>query len=205
MAEGEAAPEAEAPKKKGMKGMIIKIVPLLLVALVVAKMTVLKPPPLTSEQKKTKAAVAERTLEIKCSLANSQTPPLPLDPKTGHPMPTDKQNTPPTTAEPVSDAGPILTMDSVTVNLAGDGSHFLKMGVGFQMPPKTVIDTVKTDNPGTPALSYLISVMRTKTMDDLQKPLEPLREQLGYQICVNPALNDGGSITTIYFADFVAQ
>ncbi len=202
MAEGESVEEAEGKKKGGIKGWIIKLVPLLLIVGLVLKMTVLKPPPPTAAQLKAQKAVAERTLEIKCSLANNRTPPAPLGPDGNAPKDTKTATTVATT--PATAEGPILSVDSVTTNLA-DGK-FIKFGIGLQLPAGTVVDTVKTDNPGAPAVSFILAQLRKKSVSDLgPQSLEPLREQLGYQICTDEKLNAGGKITTIYFTDFVTQ
>ncbi len=216
MAEGEAAEAApvEEKKKGGMKGMIIKIIPLLLIAFVVAKMTVLKPPPPTPVQLAAKHAVAERLLEIKCSKANGKVPPPPLDeailiaagghvPKEGEvPTPTTVTTLP--GAEAHEPAGPVLVLDPVTVNLA-DG-HFLKMAVGFQLPHGALLKELEEENPATPALAFVLEQMRKKTTKQLgPKELPHLREDLGYQICVNAEMNAHEQISTIYFTDFVTQ
>ena len=77
--------EKGAKKAKAKRGeeegrhqeLIIKIVPLVLIALVVAKMTVLKPPPPTAAQVKAKAAATKLALDTKCALANGMKPPKP--------------------------------------------------------------------------------------------------------------------------------
>jgi flagellar FliL protein len=207
VAEGEAAPVEEPTKKKGMKGMIIKIIPLLLIALVVAKMTVLKPPPLTEAQKEAKEAKATYVLESLCAAANGLQPPK--APKIVSEVAPDPK-APTTTVPPPSTEGPVLTVDSVTVNLA-DG-HFLKVGLGFQLAMGQVAETAKADNMGAGALNYVLTELRKKTTANLgPKDLEPLRQQLGYAVCAsdgkgaNKSMKYEGKILTIYFTDFVSQ
>jgi flagellar basal body-associated protein FliL len=99
---------------------------------------------------------------------------------------------------------PVLSLDSVTVNLA-DG-HLLKFGLGLQFPVGTVVDdTFKGDGPGAPALNYVITTLSQKSMGDLKGNIEQLRRQLGDDICKDPTLNAGGKISTIFFVDFVMQ
>ena len=201
MAEGEGEAEAPAEEKKGSKKkLILMIVGLLVVGYVVASMTVLKAPPLTPAQKAAKAAAAKTALEAKCALANGLTPPAPKADKA------DKTTTTTVAPEPPA-GGPVLTIDSITINLADPGhNHFLKLGLGIQLPEGTAIDTVKIDNPGAPALNHVIQALQTKTVDDLgPNAMGPLQSKLGYEICTNPQLNYGGKITAIYFTDFVAQ
>lgn len=202
MPEGEGEAAAPEEKKGGKKKLIMMIVLILVIGGVAAKMTVLAPPPLTPAQKAAKADAAKKALEAKCAIANGLKPPADKSAKAS-----DSKATTTTVAPPAPTAGAILQLDSVTINLADPGnSHFLKLGLALQMPAGTAIDTVKLDNPGAPALNHVIQVLRTKTVADLgPNALGPLQSQLGYEVCTDPALNDDGLITAIYFTDFVAQ
>jgi len=210
VAEGEDTEVAEGdePKKKGSKKkLIIMIVVLLLIGYEAASMTILKPPPPTPAQIEAKKAKEKNALETKCALANGLTPPPPL-PDTNAKSAKDTNGTTTTTllteATPAGESLPVLVLDPVTINLADN--KFLKLGVGFQFPAKTLVDTIKVENPGAAALSYVITSMRKKASTELgPNALEPLRQQLGYQICTNPDLNGGGKILTIFFTDFVYQ
>jgi len=198
VAEAEAAATEDGEKKKGgKKGLIIKIIPMLLVALVVAKMTVLKPPPLTPKQKADKTALAQFTLESTCAVANEF--PLPKIPKTYGPPPTTT-TTLPGSETPV--VGPVLQIDSKTLNL-GNG-HFLKYGMGVQLPPKSVPDDVdKAENWGALASQTFLNTFSNMSLDDALSAdgREKLRHEIGYDVCVASE----GKASTVYFTEFVAQ
>jgi flagellar FliL protein len=195
VAEGEAAADAEEPKKGSKKKMIIMVVGFLLIALIAAKMTVLKPPPLTKAQMEAKEAATKYALEVKCAVANRV--PLPKPPEGVKGTAATPDTTP-------AKLGSVLALDSVTVNLA-DG-HFLKFGVGIQFAPGVVIETVKPENPGAAAVNYVLTQLRTKSTGDLgPKSLEPLQAQYGYAICSDEKMNFEGKILGIYFTDFVSQ
>ena len=187
---------AEGEKKRGgAKGLIIKIVPLVLIALVIAKMTVLKPPPPTATQVKTKAAATKLALDTKCALANTleapKAPPV-TDPA--------KKATTPTTMAPLS--GPVLELDSKTVNL--DGSHFLKIGVSLQLPAKSVPDTVKdTENWGSMTSQLVLDTFSGRSFAELSDDAfrEKLQHQIGDEVCEKTE----GKVVTTYFIDFVMQ
>jgi flagellar basal body-associated protein FliL len=223
-AEAAEAPEEEEEKKKGgIKKLLIKVIPLLLVAYFIATKTVLAPPPPTPAQLAIKAKVDERALEIKCAHANHKTAPKPLDPKTGEEISSSAKKSSESEGEteaaegehevpePTHAAGPILKLDAVTINLQGGG--YLKVGIGLQFPHGAGAaghgatgGSLEDGNPGVPALDHVLSEMRKKSKTDLgPKELEHLREDLGYTICVNPKLNAGGQIETLYFTDFVYE
>ena len=190
--------EAEDGAKKGKKGLIIKIVLLLVVGLVIAKMTVLKPPPPTPAQKNFNEANAEYILKMTCAVPNLQ--PLPKAPKPLTNAPTTSTTAPPEEPDPL--VGPELDIDSKTLNLAGD--HFLKIGVAVQLPPKSVPDEVeKTENWGGITGQAVIDAFSGKSMDEIrpEKAREDLRHQIGYDVC----LKSEGKALTVYFTEFVAQ
>ena len=192
--EGESAPEEEK-KKGGAKKLIIKIVPLVLIALVVAKMTILKPPPPTPAQVKAKAAATKLALDTKCALANGMKAPK-AEPVKGEAMAT---TTTTVMAEPI---GPVLEMDSKTMNL--DGSHFLKIGISLQLPVGSVPDDVKaTENWGSVASQLVIDTFSGRSFAELSN--DTLRQQLQHQIGDDVCLRTEGKVTTVYFIDFVMQ
>ncbi len=193
MAEGEIVEEEE--KKGGKKKLIIMIVVIVLVGLVVAKMTVLKPPPLTDAQQKQAATKKQYALEVKCAAENNVTPPPPPPGVAKIPLPA---------VAPVPKGTNVLSLDSVTINLADPGTHFLKVGLSLLFPAGTDITTVKDNNPGAPALNYVILQLQQKKMADL-KNVAALQTQYSYKICSDPTLNDGGLITNAFFTDFVSQ
>jgi flagellar basal body-associated protein FliL len=191
--EGEAEP-VEEKKKGGMKGLIIKIVPLLLIALVIAKMTVLKPPPPTAAQVKAKAAAAKLALDTKCAGANGLKAPK-------APAKDDKstKTTPTTKAEP---EGPVLDLDSKTMNL--DGAHFLKVGVSLQLPAGSVPDEVKVkENWGSVTSQLVIDTFSGRTFAELTS--DALRLQLQHEIGNEVCEKTGGKVVTVYLTDFVMQ
>jgi flagellar basal body-associated protein FliL len=197
MAEGEgegAAPEDEK-KKGGAKKLIIKIVPLVLIALVIAKMTVLKPPPPTAAQVAAKAAATKLALDTKCAVANSL-----KAPKAPAPKADAKAATTPTTMAPP--AGPVLELDSKTMNL--DGSHFLKIGVSLQLPMGSVPDTVKiTENWSSLVSQLTLDTFSGRTFAELSN--DGTREQLQHQMGDEVCQKTDGKVETVYFIDFVMQ
>jgi flagellar basal body-associated protein FliL len=200
MAEGQGEGEApeEEKKKGGAKKLIIKIVPLVLIALVIAKMTVLKPPPPTAAQVSAKAAATKLALDTKCADANGlkapKAPPAPETTKSA------KASTTPTTNAEL--AGPVLDLDSKTMNL--DGTHFLKIGVSLQLPAASVPDTVKiTENWGAMTGQLLIDTFSGRSFAELSS--DSLREQLQHKIGNEVCEKTDGKVVTVYFIDFVMQ
>ena len=192
--EGEAAPEAEK-KKGGAKGLIIKIVPLILIALVIAKMTVLKPPPPTAAQVKAKAVAAKLALDTKCTTANG----LPA-PKAEKQMEKKMEKTTPTTMAEAK--GPVLDIDPKTMNL--DGTHFLKVGLSLQLPAGSVPEEVKaTENWGSVASQLVIDTFSGRTFDELGN--DALRLELQHEIGNEVCEKTDGEVVTVYLTDFVMQ
>jgi flagellar basal body-associated protein FliL len=191
-AEGEGA---EEKKKGGAKKLIIKIVPLLLIALVIAKMTVLKPPPPTAAQVAAKNAATKLALDTKCALANGLKAPKAPPAKDA----ATKKTTPTTTAELV---GPVLELDSKTMNL--DGTHFLKVGISLQLPAGAVPDDIKIkENWSSVASQLVIDTFSGRSFDELSN--DTLREQLQHQIGNEVCEKTDGKVVTVYFIDFVMQ
>jgi flagellar basal body-associated protein FliL len=198
--EGEAASEgegAEAKSKGGAKKLIIKIIPLLLIALVIAKMTVLKPPPPTAAQVAAKNAATKLALDTKCALANGQK--APTQPPAKEKTKKAASTTPTTKAELT---GPVMELDSKTMNL--DGSHFLKIGISLQLPAGAVPDTVKTtENWSSVASQLVIDTFSGRSFDELSS--DTLRVQLEHQIGNEVCEKTAGKVVTVYFIDFVMQ
>jgi hypothetical protein len=185
-------------KKGGKKGLIIKIIPLLLIGLVVAKMTVLKPPPPTPQQTADKTTLAKYELETACALANEQ--PLPKIPKLQVTVAPTTTTTLPGTDAPVD--GPVLDITSKTLNL--DATHFLKYGLGVQLPLKSVPDDVaKAENWGDLTSQAMLNTFSGLSIDEVlaTSNRERFRHQIGYDVC----MKSGGKATTVYFTEFVAQ
>jgi flagellar basal body-associated protein FliL len=193
-AEGEGA---EEKKKGGAKKLIIKIVPLLLIALVIAKMTVLKPPPPTAAQVAAKNAATKLALDTKCALANGQK--APKAPPTKNAATKKASTTPTTTAEP---AGPVLELDSKTMNL--DGTHFLKIGISLQLPAGSVPDDIKIkQNWSSVASQLVIDTFSGRSFAELSN--DGLREELQHRIGNEVCTKTEGAVVTVYFIDFVMQ
>ena len=204
--EGESATEgegedAEGKQKGGAKKLIIKIVPLLLIALVIAKMTVLKPPPPTAAQVAAKNAATKLALDTKCALANGQKAPTP--PPVKDAKDTAKKAAAPTTPTTKPElTGPVMELDSKTMNL--DGSHFLKIGISLQLPAGAVPDTVKTtENWSSVASQLAIDTFSGRSFAELSS--DSLREQLQHQIGNEVCEKTDGKVVTVYFIDFVMQ
>ena len=192
------------------------IVLIVVIGYVVASQTVLKAPPLTAAEQKAKEEEATFKLEAMCASANGLQPPKApeTDAKSGEASADESDSkdtkTTTTTIVPPSLEGAVLTIDSVTVNLADN--HFLKLGLGFKLPMGVVAETAKDENVGAAALNYVLTELRKKRQSDLgPADLEPLRQKLGYTICSsegkppNPSMKYEGKILTIYFTDFVSQ
>jgi flagellar basal body-associated protein FliL len=193
--EGEGAEPEEGKKKGGAKKLIIKIVPLLLIALVIAKMTVLKPPPPTAAQIAAKAAAAKLALDTKCAAANGLK--APKAPVTAEKK--DAKTTPTTKAEP---EGPVLDIDSKTMNL--DGTHFLKVGLSLQLPAGSVPDDIKLkENWASVASQLVIDTFSGRTFDELAG--DALRLELQHEIGNEVCEKTGGKVVTVYLTDFVMQ
>jgi flagellar basal body-associated protein FliL len=182
----------EAPKKG--KNKKVGIIVLLLVGLFAGKTMFLKPKPMTPEEKAAAEKAAELEREAYCSHANDYT-----DPDAEHAK-EDKDAVTSTTV-PEEPKGPILELDSVTVNLA-DG-HYLKLGLGLQLPEGTLMEEIESEGIGAPALDKAIELFSTRTMQDLvpAKNRSELRGQLGYELCTAHE----SIISKVYFTDFVMQ
>jgi flagellar FliL protein len=87
------------------------------------------------------------------------------------------------------------------VNLA-DG-HYLKLGLGLQLPEGTLMEEIESEGIGAPALDKAIELFSTRTMQDLvpAKNRSELRGQLGYELCTAHE----SIISKVYFTDFVMQ
>jgi len=197
VAEAEAAEEEGGKKSK--KKLIMMVVGLLVIGLLAAKMTVLKPPPLTPKQKADKATAAKYTLESLCAAANELPPPPMPKPSEGAPAPT---TTTTVKGEEMPVIGPVLTVDSTTLNLA-DG-HFLKIGLALQLPAGSVAEEVgKTENWGAITGQVVLNTFSNEDMADIlpTKQREKLRHEVGNDVCVKSE----GKATTVYFTEFVAQ
>jgi flagellar basal body-associated protein FliL len=176
---------------------MITLVPLILIAFVVARLTILESPAAPAVVA-ARAAAYQHGLDTKCALANSMNPPagVAVPGTTGA-----NHSTAPTTTTPAA-TGPTLDLDSKTMNL--DGAHYLKVGVSLQLPPKAVIDDVKTnENWASIASQLVLDTFSGRSFAELSKDgvREALQHEIGYKTCERT----GGKVTTVYFVDFVMQ
>ena len=194
--EGDAA-AGEEPKKSKKK-LIIMITVIVLIGGFVAKTILLKPPVPTPTQVAATAKVTEITLENLCASHNGlPTQPLPAEPGA-------KGATPSTTTTTIADAptpaGPVDSLDAITINLAA--GHYLKVGMALQVPVGLDPTTVKTtENWEAVALKAVIDTLSGQTLDDLAAKRQQVENQIGDQVC----RKTDGKVLTIYFTDFVMQ
>ena len=202
MAEGEAEEEGseeEPQEKKSKKKLIIMIAVLALITYKVLTMTVLKPPPPTPAQLKAAHEKQEHEFKTTCALANEMDPPPPLL------IEGEKEGGATTTTtflieEPV--IGPVIEIDSKTLNLAG--GHFLKIGLALQLKTGAVAEEVETvDNFKAVAAQAVLNTFAGESMDDIlpKEKREKLRHEIGFDVCMESETN----VPTIYFTEFVAQ
>jgi flagellar basal body-associated protein FliL len=185
MAEGDgesanAAPDT-ARRKGGTRKLIVTLLPLVLIAVIVGKLTVLEPAP-SPAVVAARAAVRRHELENTCAAANGVKTPS----NTG-------------TADAT---GPTLDLDSKTMNL--DGTHYLKVGVSLQLPAKAVVDDVKvTENWASVVSQLVLDTFSGRSFAELSKDgvRARLQHEIGYQAC----LRTRGKVVTVYFVDFVMQ
>ena len=195
---GEAA-EGETPKKSKKK-LIIMVTVIVLIGAFVAKTILLKPPPLTAKQIALAAKVSEVTLENTCASHNGlATKPLPTDSGS-----TKTKSAPTTTTTTIADApaaaGPVDSLDSITINLAS--GHYLKIGLALQVPAGMDPTTVKTtENWEAVALKTVIDTLSGQTIDQLSATRQEQENNIGDAVC----RKTDGKVLTIYFTDFVMQ
>jgi len=226
VAKKKAAEDEEAPKKK--KKPIVPIV-LVVVGLLGAKMFLLKPKAPTPAELAVQQKQQDHALYNTCATANDKAPlpdgvDAPLVPgettvpvTAAPPTPTTKgamRATRPIATELiayqaagaapvpiVTGMGPVLALDSVTVNLT-DG-HYLKLGLSLQLALDVDPAAAKDSNLGSKALDLALDSLSKHTMAELTKPTvrDSLKEQLGFDVC---RVYDA-KVLTVYFTEFVMQ
>jgi flagellar basal body-associated protein FliL len=196
LAEGEGA-EGEEPTKKSKKKLIIMITVIVLIGGFVAKSILLKPPPLTAKQVAYNAELAEATLANLCASHNGlPVKPLPVDPTA---KAVKSASTTTTTTAPAA-AGPVDSLDAITINLAA--GHYLKVALALQVPVGVDPGTVKTtENWEAIALKATIDSLSGRTIDDLAGGRRQAEQSIGDAVCRSTE----GKVLTIYFTDFVMQ
>lgn len=96
---------------------------------------------------------------------------------------------------------PVLEVDSITVNLAGD--HYLKVGLGLELVEGVDAEMAKTHGLGLPARDLLIRELSNRTMEEL-RPADvrmEIQREIGYELCKERP----EEIRRAYFTDFVMQ
>ena len=196
-AEGEG--DGEAPKKSKKK-LIIMITVIVLIGGFAAKTILLKPPPLTAAQIAYNTKKAEVTLENLCA-SHNQLPAKPLPTEPGAKAPKTPPSTTTTTiADAPAQAGPVDSLDAITINLAA--GHYLKVGVALQVPVGLDPSTVKTtENWEAVALKTVIDTLSGQTLEALTAQREQVENSIGDTVC----RKTDGKVLTIYFTDFVMQ
>jgi flagellar basal body-associated protein FliL len=192
--DGEDASDAddERAPKSGTRRLAFMLLPLVLIALVVSKVTVLERRPPSPAVVAAKAALRRYELDTKCAGANGMNPPKrPSDPRVDAPA----SPAPPAT-------GPTLDLDSKTLNLGG--THYLKVGASLQLPPKAVVDEVRaTENWASLVSQLVIDTFSGRSFAELTHDgvRRQLQHEIGYETCERTA----GKVVTVYFVDFVMQ
>jgi flagellar FliL protein len=204
--------EGEDQGKKGGKKKLVIGVVVVLLGLFAAKTFLLKDAPKTAAQVAADKKAAALTLYNKCAEANklptaaaeALTDKAPKGASTTHPVAIELASTHPVAAAaaPVVDGmGPILSLDSVTVNLI-DG-HYLKLGVALQLDVTGDATVAKDQGLGAKALDMALSTLERHTMRELIVPAtrESIKQNLGLRTCQAYQ----GAVLTVYFTEFVMQ
>jgi flagellar FliL protein len=196
----EEADDGDDAGKKGMKKLFIMIFVIVLIGGFAAKTVLLKPKPLTAAQVAAAAALANIKLENLCASHND----LPAQALPADAQPKGSKVQPATTTTTIADAptpaGPVDTLDSITINLAA--GHYLKIGLALQVPAGMDPTTVKdTENWEAVALKTVIDTLSGQTLDALSAQRETDENNIGDAVC----RKTDGKVLTIYFTDFVMQ
>lgn len=197
-AESAEGAEGEAPKKSKKK-LIIMITVIALIGAFVAKSILLKPAPPTAQQIANAAKVTQITLDNLCASHNSL-PTKPLPAETGAKAKAAPTTTTTAPADAANPAGPVDTLDPITINLAA--GHYLKVALALQVPAGLDPSTIKTtENWEAIALKTVIDSLSGQTLDGLAGTREKVENLIGDAVCRKTE----GKVLTIYFTDFVMQ
>jgi flagellar basal body-associated protein FliL len=200
----ESAEGAEEDAPKGKKKLIIMVFVIVLIGGFAAKTILLKPKPPTASQVADAAKLVELKLENLCATHNDlPTQPLPADTSAkGKGAKTTTSTSTTTTTGPDSPeaAGPVDSLDAITINLAG--GHYLKVGLALQVPTGMDPTTVKTtENWEAIALKTVIDSLSGQTIDALSARRQAEENAIGDSVC----RKTDGKVPTLYFTDFVMQ
>ena len=192
----EGAEGDEKPKSK--KKLIIMVVVIVLIGAFAAKTVLLKPKPPTPAQVASAAQLTDLKLQNLCASHNG----LPTKPLPATPGAKAAPSTTTTTIGPddPTPAGPVDSLDAITINLAG--AHYLKLGLALQVPAGMDPTTVKTtENWEAVALKTAIDTLSGQTLDALSAQRQAEENNIGDLVCRKTE----GKVLTIYFTDFVMQ
>jgi flagellar basal body-associated protein FliL len=191
--------EGESEKPKSKKKLIIMVAVFVLIGGMVAKTVLLKPKPLTAAQVAAAAELADLKLANTCASHNGlPTKPLPEAPTKGKHKPAPTTTT--TLAPDKAPAGPVDSLDAITINLAA--GHYLKVGLALQVPTGVVPkDVGTTENWEALALKTAIDTLSGQTLDALSAHRQDEENSIGDAVCRKTE----GKVLTVYFTDFVMQ
>ena len=96
---------------------------------------------------------------------------------------------------PSHEAGPVLELDPISINLAG--GHYLKLGLGLQT------SATAGEVSGAKALDAAIKVFSNKTIDELSE--EDQREKVKEELVKEVAELYEDAVYDVYFTEFVMQ
>lgn len=105
------------------------------------------------------------------------------------------------TPEPTATAmelGNVVELDSVTLNLAGDDNHFLKLGVAIETDP-----SVGEEPPTAPVYDVVIDQFSDYTFEQLSEP--SFRDSTKEQMLQRLSEIYGSDIVRVYYTEFVMQ
>ena len=97
---------------------------------------------------------------------------------------------------PTQVAGQVLTVDPVSVNLAG--GHYLRLGLAIQLS-----DAVKQTPNASRALDLAIALYSGRTVDEVSAPAT--RDQLKAQLLTQLRQAYGEGVMDVYLTDYVTQ
>lgn len=99
-------------------------------------------------------------------------------------------------AEPTVKPGTVLTIDSISINLAG--GHYLRLGLALQLTAD-----VKEDPDTARALDLAIALFSQKPLEEVSD--EAKREALKAELLTELEEAYEGEVMGVYFTDFVTQ
>jgi len=99
-------------------------------------------------------------------------------------------------AEPAPEPGTVLTVESLSVNLAG--GHYLRLGLGLQL----TADVVEPPEPAR-ALDLAIALFSGRTVEEVSDP--GVREQLKAELAHQLSEAYEGEVMDVYLTDYVTQ